>query len=103
MGVESQSNSRGQFCAIEIMTRIQDATGMNITYPMLRDAVKGNSTYLPLLAAVLESGALCTGCVSSYLYMGSIMNTTAILPDARPSVRKKCGAAFGSEWDVLLG
>lgn len=79
------------------MTIIQNALGVRLTFPMLRDALKGNATQLPELAELLETGALCSGCVSRYLYLGSILNTTVNIVDARPYVQAKCGAWFGSK------
>lgn len=91
------TNRRGTFCAVEVLTSVQKKIGVEIDYPMVRDAINGNSTFTPQLEEMLQSGTLCTGCVSRYLYLGRQIKTSVPLPDALPSVQARCGSWFGSK------
>lgn len=95
------TNHSGTYCAIETMATVQKRIGTKINYLMFRDAINGNSTYLPQLSSLLQDGVLCTGCVSRYLHLGAEIDTTVPLPDALPSVRARCGAHFGGGWGVV--
>lgn len=81
----------------EMLHTIQKVIDKKINYIMFRDAINGNSTYMPQLSALLHEGAFCTGCISRFLYLGTKLNTSVPMPDALPSVRARCGAHFGCE------
>lgn len=90
------SNSRDKFCITETYRIIETAIGRNLTRNEVIAAMNGNSTLVAELDAVVNSGALCTGCVSRLIYARTQSITSANIPNAIEPAQRKCGVKFGS-------
>lgn len=64
---------------------------------MVKEAINRKQERLDQLKPLLDSGILCTGCVSAFLYTGNEFNTTVSMPNATSYVQERCGPQFGRE------
>lgn len=82
---------------METFLIIEKILNIKIDNVMVMDAIERKPDRLADLQRVLDTGALCTGCVSKYLNFGNNLNSTVPFPNATVIIKERCGAHFGSE------
>ncbi|WWC62167.1 uncharacterized protein I303_104759 [Kwoniella dejecticola CBS 10117] len=92
----SKNSTTSDFCVVDALNTVSNATGQSITVSYLTSILSGDSSVLSGLESVYSSGALCTGCVSGIYYEAKQANSSIGTSSFGQALNQQCGADFGS-------
>lgn len=92
----AKNTTTNDFCVVDILYAVQNSTNTDVTFSQVAQLLSGSGTALSQLTTALNSGQLCTGCVSKLYQQAVAANATIATLPAASSLKAQCGSSFGS-------